>query len=126
MASPNAVLSVVETASRVTALPFGKTAGAEYVAGAPLAVCEVIEPQAPGLPQLTVQSTPPLLGSLATVALTVPDPPVTTESVDGATLTTIGRIVIVAFADIVGSVADVAKTVTVLPAGTAGKLNRSY
>src|SRR5215471_16115439 len=61
--------SAVEVAVMVTVLPEGGALGAVYVVGAPLAVCAGENvPQAPGLPQETVQSTPALEKSLLTVA----------------------------------------------------------
>ena len=61
--------SVVDVAIIVTELPVGTDVGAVKVVVAPLAVCVgENEPQAPELPQVTVQSTPPLAASLLTVA----------------------------------------------------------
>jgi len=62
--------SLTEVTVRVTVFPGGIVLGAENVAGAPLAVCIVIEPQAE-LPQVRVQVTPPLSGSFSTVAVTL-------------------------------------------------------
>jgi hypothetical protein len=63
------VASVVEVAVMVTAPPAGSAPGAVNVVAAPLAVCaEENEPHIPGLPQVTVQSTPAFAASLLTVA----------------------------------------------------------
>jgi hypothetical protein len=78
-----------------------------------------MEPQAPALAQVSVQSTPALAASLVTIAFSSEVAPVPTESVAGATLTETGRIVMLALIDFVGSLTEVAVTVTVLPAGTA-------
>jgi hypothetical protein len=61
--------SDVDVAVIVTVLPAGTALGAVNVVVAPLAVFvgEKV-PQAPGLPQVTVQSTPLPAGSLLTVA----------------------------------------------------------
>jgi hypothetical protein len=55
--------SAVDVAVAVTVAPIGTLGGAVKFAADPLAVCEVTEPQAPGLPQVNVQSTPRLAGS---------------------------------------------------------------
>src|SRR5271169_2252377 len=61
--------SVADVAVILTVLPVGAALGAVKVVAAPLAVCAgTIVPQAPGLPQFTVQSTPAFAGSLLTVA----------------------------------------------------------
>jgi hypothetical protein len=61
---------VVDVAVMVTVPPVGIALGAVNVVEAPLAVCAgENEPQAPTLPQLTVQSTPAFAGSLLTVAI---------------------------------------------------------
>lgn len=62
--------SVVDVAVIVTVPPpAGTVAGAVNVVAAPLAVCASEKvPQAPALPQVTVQSTPAFAGSLLTVA----------------------------------------------------------
>jgi len=61
--------SVVEAAVIVTVLPDGTETGAVNVVVAPLAVCAGEKfPHAPGLPQVTVQSTPASAASLLTVA----------------------------------------------------------
>jgi hypothetical protein len=63
------LVSVVEVATIVTVLPVGTAAGAVKVVALPLAVCAgAKEPQFPGLPQVTVQSTPAFAESLVTVA----------------------------------------------------------
>jgi hypothetical protein len=74
-------------------------------------------PQAPALPQVAVQSTPRLLGSLATFAASVVCD-VTDAVAEGAVgmVTMIGAVVTmvaVAVADIVGLVTEVAVMVTV-------------
>jgi hypothetical protein len=112
-------LLLVEVALMVTVLPLGAAAGAVNVATAPLGVCAVIEPQAPTLPQVNVQSTPASLGSLVTVAFSTAIPLGATESVAGATLTVTGSMVMFALTVFVGSVTEVAITVTVPPLGTA-------
>jgi hypothetical protein len=82
-------------------------------------------PQAPApwLAQVTVQVTPALAESLLTVAVKGVVAPVTTLMVGGVTLTLIdplaGVTVMVALAETVGSVTEVAVTVTVPPLGTA-------
>ena len=61
--------SAVDVAVMVTVLPAGTATGAVKVVVEPLAVCVgEKEPQAGALPQVTVQSTPALAGSLLTVA----------------------------------------------------------
>jgi hypothetical protein len=57
-------------AVRVTVLPVGTEAGAVKVVVTPLAVCVGLNDPQLALPQLTVQSTPPLEGSPETVAAT--------------------------------------------------------
>jgi hypothetical protein len=61
---------VVEVAVMVTELPAGTAMGDVKVVAMPLAVCvgEKV-PHAPVVPQVTVQSTPALPGSLLTVAI---------------------------------------------------------
>jgi hypothetical protein len=63
------LVSVEDVAVMVTVLLAGTEAGAVKVVVAPLAVCVgEKEPQAPALPQVTVQSTPAFAASLLTVA----------------------------------------------------------
>ena len=61
--------SVVDIAVIVTVPPLGIAEGALYRAGTPLAVCDVMEPQLPGLLQFNVQSAPWARASLETVAV---------------------------------------------------------
>lgn len=54
----------------VTVLPVGTAAGAVYMVAALLAVATGLKlPQAPALPQVTVQFTPPFAESLLTTAV---------------------------------------------------------
>jgi hypothetical protein len=90
---------------------------------APLAVCAGLnEPHAPALPQVTVQSTPLLAGSLETVALTVALALVC-NVVGGAWVKTItmsgGVMVTTAETVLVGSAVEEAVIVTVPPTGIA-------
>jgi hypothetical protein len=89
----------------------------------PLAVeVELKEPQAPALPQVTDQVTPPFLLSLLTMAVRLLVAPLMSD-VGGAGLKdTVSAgvvMVMVAVAVLVVSVTEVAVTVTVLPAGIA-------
>jgi len=117
------VLSVTEVAVIVTVFPVGVVAGAVYVVAAPLAVeVEVNVPQA-ALPHVTVHFTPAFALSFATLAVMLVVP--AGASVDGGcaakvTATAGGPvIVIVAEADFVLSVTEVAVTVTEFPVGIA-------
>jgi hypothetical protein len=79
-------------------------------------------PHAPALPQLTVQSTPRLLVSLATVAASAACAPSVVDA-EGALeiVTTIGvavTILTVAVADMAELVVDLAVMVTAPPVGT--------
>ena len=94
--------------------------------GDPLAVVAGLKlPQAPELPQVTVQLTPPFLLSLLTTAVRLVVVPVTSDvGAAGLNVTEMAGgggavIVIVAEADFVVSETDVAVTVTVLLVGTA-------
>jgi hypothetical protein len=114
------VLSVVEVAVTVTTPPAGTMAGATYVAVAPLAVCGVIEPHAPALAHVSVQSTPSEERSLSAVATKFNGPLTCVVAVAGVTLTTIGgggTTVMTTVALIAGLVVDVALIVTVPPVG---------
>ena len=72
----NLLLSAVEAAFMVTVLPVGTAAGAMKVVAVSLAVCAAVnEPHAPALPQVTLQSTPAFVPSLATCALTITELP---------------------------------------------------
>lgn len=89
----------------------------------PLAVeVELKEPQAPELPQVTVQVTPPFLVSLLTTAVRLLVAP-TMSDVGGtglrATVIPGAVMVMVADWDLVVSVTEVAVTVTVPPVGIA-------
>jgi hypothetical protein len=117
--------SVLEVAVTVTVLPVGTAAGAVYVVATLLSVAVGLKtPQAPALPQVTVQFTPWFCESLVTTAVSDAAVLVCSE-VGGAGLKAteitgaVVVIVIVADADFVGSVLEVAVTVTVLPVGTA-------
>jgi hypothetical protein len=117
------VRSVTEVAVIVTVLPVGIAAGAEKSVATPLAVPAALNaPQALALPQVTVQATPAFAGSLATKAV-IPIPLDTCRDPGrGPKLTAIGAaaaIVMVAWADCVVSVTEVAVTVTVPPVGIA-------
>jgi len=119
------VESACEVALTVTVVPVGTAAGAVYVVETPLAVwVGENDPQAPALPQVTVQSTPLFKGSFDTtavmglVAFTCTDVGgggLKATEIGGGT----GVIVIVAETDLVESACEVALTVTVLPVGTA-------
>ena len=70
--------------------PIGSVVGAEYVVDAPLAVvvCDSVPHGA--LPQTTDQITPPLAGSLVTVAVRLSVPPTATVAAGGETAIEIG------------------------------------
>jgi hypothetical protein len=115
------VRSVTEVAVIVTVLPVGIVAGAEKSVATPLAVPAALKaPQALALPQVTIQVTPAFAGSLATKAV-IPIPLEACRDPSlGPKLTAIGAaavIVMVAWADCVVSVTEVAVTVTGPPVG---------
>ncbi len=82
-------------------------------------MCGVMDPHPPAVPHIKVQSTPALLLSFVTVASSRPVAPTATDSVAGTTATVMGEIAMVAVADLVGSVMEVAVMVTVPPTGDA-------
>ncbi len=65
------VPSAVEAALMVTVLPVGTAAGAANVVATSLAVCVTVNEPQLALPQVTLQSTPAFVPSLATCALTI-------------------------------------------------------
>ena len=90
----------------------------------PLAVeAELTEPQAPEVPQVTVHVTPPFLESLLTTAVRLAVAVATSEvggvGLSARVIAAGGVTVMVAEADLVVSVTEVAMTVTVAGAGTA-------
>jgi len=90
------------------------------VAAFPLAACAVTEPQAPALPQLTVQSAPRPARSFVTVAVNCAVPFTWTDAAAGVTATAIGgggAMVIVTVAVALGLAVDLATTITVAPDG---------
>lgn len=111
------VLSFAEVAVIVTVPPEGTVDGAVYVVAPPLAVFVGLKLPQPGdEPQLHV--TPAPSTSFVTCALSVSVPDVVTLNVEGDTDTVMGRIVIVALADLVESATEVAVIVTVPHEGT--------
>jgi hypothetical protein len=124
VADADFVVSVTEVAVTVTVLPVGTADGAVYVVAVPLAVLVGLNPpQAPMLPQVTDQVTPAFAESLLTTAVSDVVALVwSEEGGSGLKATEIGTaavMVMVADADFVVSVTEVAVTVTVLPVGTA-------
>ncbi len=88
---------------------------------AAVGVAPLNAPQAPMLPQLTVQVTPAFLGSLLTVAVSGAVALVKSEAGAPPSITEMTVMVMLAEADLEVSVTEVAVTVTVLPLGmTAG------
>jgi hypothetical protein len=111
------VPSFAEVAVIVTVPPAGTVEGAVYVVVRPLTVC--VELKLPQLPTgLQLQFTPAFCTSLATTAVRVSVPDVVTLNAEGDTVTIIGRIEIVALADLVESATEVAVIVTVPHEGT--------
>jgi hypothetical protein len=116
--------SVTEVAVTVTTGEgVGTAEGAVKTVLAPLRVfAGLTAPQAPAVPQLTLQVTPALAGSLMTVAVKVAVPLSTTEVADWLSVTVTAPAtevtVIVAEAVLLGSVTELAVMVTVPPAGT--------
>jgi hypothetical protein len=110
------VLSFAEVAVIVTVPPEGTVDGAVYVVAPPLAVFVGLKLPQPAEPQLHV--TPAPSTSFVTTALRVSVPDVVTLNVEGDTDTVMGRIVIVALADLVESATEVAVIVTVPHEGT--------
>ena len=92
-----------------------------YVVATPVSVLVGLNvPQAPALPQVTVQLTP--AGSLVTAVTGVWAVVLSVVGGVGLRVTVITAalvIVIMAWANLVGSVLEVAVTVTVFPVGTA-------
>jgi hypothetical protein len=125
-AAPLQVGSVTEVALMLTVPPAGTARGPTKVAAPPLAVCALMDPQAPValLPQLTVQVTPALFASFVTLAISCTlsyAPVVVAYVLAGVTLTpmaTTGRMVTVPLTDLVESVTEAAVIVTVPPLGT--------
>jgi hypothetical protein len=117
------VLSVTDVAVTVTVFPVGTAVGATKIVAAPLAVCAGLNEPHVEPPHVTVHFTPPLALSFATFAIMLVVT-LTASDVGGcaASATVIGMtgavIVIVAVADFVLSVTEVAVTVTAFPFGT--------
>jgi hypothetical protein len=111
--------SVTEVAVTVTLLPVGAITGAVYVADVAVILLNVPQAPAPLLPHVTDQVTPAFLESLVTVAVSAAVALVASKAGAPESATEMAVIVIVDDADFVGSVTDVAVTVTVLPVGTA-------
>jgi len=108
--------SFAEVAVIVTVPPEGTVVEAVYVVATPLAVFVGLKLPQPAEPQLHV--TPAPSTSFVTTALRVSVPDVVTLNVEGDTDTVMGRIVIVALADLVESATEVAVIVTVPHEGT--------
>jgi hypothetical protein len=118
------VLSVTEVAVTITLFPVGIAEGAVKIVAVPLAVCAGLNDPHAVLLHETVHFTPPFALSFATFAARLAVAFTTSEvGAAEASVTAIGCtgavIVIVAEADFVVSVTDVAVTVTVFPVGTA-------
>ena len=114
------VESAVDFAVIVTVLDDGTEAGAVNVVPIPLAVCRGLSVPQLGLPQVSAQSTPEFEPSFETTAITVAEVEVCT--VEGGAwlkaMETGAVIVTAAEAVLVGSVTEVAVTVTGLTAGS--------
>lgn len=86
----------------------------------PLAVCVAIDPQDPGVPQVSFQSAPALARSKVSAAVMLTVPFTCASAVVGVTATTIGgggATVMVTVAVAVGFAFDAATTVTIEPVG---------
>jgi hypothetical protein len=122
VAEANFVGSAVEAAWTVTVPPVGTAEGAVYVVATPLAVWVGLnDPQAPALPQVTVQSTPAFVWSFETTAVIGLAELVCIDVGGGGLKTTViaGRVmVMLAETNFVLSAVEVAWTVTVPPVGT--------
>jgi hypothetical protein len=110
LADADFVVSVTEVAITVTALPEGTATGAVYVAE--VLVMLLKAPQAPALPQVTDQVTPAFAGSLLTVAVSGAAALVCSNGGAPARVTEISAILMIAEANLVGSVTEVAVMVT--------------
>ena len=121
------VLSAVDVAVIVTVLPDGSVAGAVKTIGLPLTVCAGVRLNVPqpgaATAQVTVQSTPLPMLSFVTVAITVAVP-LTGIALGGAMLSVTeitGTVtVIMALANLVPSVTEVAVIVTAVAGTTVG------
>ena len=121
------VLSAVEVAVMVTVLPEGTVAGAVKTIGLPLTVCGGVRLNVPqpgaATAQITLQSTPLPMLSFVTVAIMVAVP-LTGIALGGAMLSVTeitGTVtVIIALANLVPSVTEVAVMVTAVAGTTVG------
>lgn len=113
------VESVTEVAVKVTVAPVGTAAGAVKSVAMPLRELGALKDPQGAPPQVAVQVTPALAESLVTKAVKAAPVEICSDVGAGLSVTAIiGIIVIVADADFVVSVTDVAVTVTELPVGS--------
>jgi hypothetical protein len=128
LAEADLVVSETEVAVTVTVAGVGTAAGAENVVAVPLGVVAGLKLPHCELPQVTDQVTPALALSLATVAVRAALVVAATDVGGLVSVTAIGalgtEIVMVAEADLVESVTEVAVTATVAGLGAeAGAVN---
>src|ERR1700722_6164446 len=113
------VVSVTDVAVTVTVAPVGTADGAVKSVAMPARDLATLKAPPLALPQVAVQVTPALAESLVTKAVKAAPVETCREVGPGPSVTAmIGTIVMVADADFVLSVREVAVTVTVLPVGS--------
>ncbi len=118
LAEADFVGSVTEAAVMMTVAPEGMAAGAEKSVATPFEDLAVVRDPQAALAQFAVQVTPALAESLATKAVNAAPLETCIDVGAGPRVTSIVVMtVMVAEADFVGSVTEVAVTVTVLPEG---------